>query len=115
MALDLFVTMHVRDHDPARDWYIRLLGAEPAFVATPTESVWELAERRWLVVEQVPEHAGHGVVTVFRDDVDAFLAAASDRGVEPDRRETYDGGVVKTVFRDPDGNEIGLSGALPSS
>ena len=35
--------------------------------------------------------------------------------IEPDRRETYDGGVVKIVFRDPDGNEVGLSGALPSS
>ncbi|WP_435737216.1 VOC family protein [Cellulosimicrobium sp. PMB13] len=114
MALDLFVTLHVRDHDGARDWYVRFLGAEPTFVATPTESVWQLAEHRWLVVEQVPEHAGHGVVTIFRDDLDAFVAAAGERGVAPDRRETYEGGVTKTVFRDPDGNEVGLGGPLPA-
>ncbi|HCT78591.1 MAG TPA: glyoxalase, partial [Micromonosporaceae bacterium] len=35
----------------------------------------------------------------------------AERGLEPAERETYDNGVRKATFRDPDGNEIGLGGA----
>ena len=36
-----------------------------------TEAVWQLGERRWLVVEQHAQHAGHAVQTIFVDDLDA--------------------------------------------
>jgi hypothetical protein len=39
--------------------------------------------------------------------VDAIVA----RGIEPTTRETYDNGVRKVTFHDPDGNEIGFGGA----
>jgi len=32
------------------------------------------------------------------------------RGVEPAERETYENGVRKVTYRDPDGNEIGFGG-----
>ena len=48
--------------------------------------------------------------TVFVDDLDARLAQIAERGLTPAERETYDNGVRKAIFRDPDGNEIGFGG-----
>ena len=111
MSLDLFAGLPVTDFARALDWYERLWGTPPAFMAHATEAVWELAEHRFVYVEEVPDHAGHAEVTVFVDDLDAWLAAIATRGLEPDQRETYDNGVRKATFHDPDGNEIGFGGA----
>ena len=51
------------------------------------------------------------MVTVFVDDLDAFLASASGRGLTPANVETYENGVRKTTYRDPDRNEVGIGGA----
>lgn len=113
MALELFAEIHVRDLRAARAWYVQLLG-EPSFVAHETEEVWELAEHRSIAVEEQPEHAGHGAVTVFVDDLDAVVDGIAARGIEPATRETYGNGVRKVTFHDPDGNQIGFGGAPPS-
>jgi catechol 2,3-dioxygenase-like lactoylglutathione lyase family enzyme len=110
MALALFAELHVRDFQAAKSWYVRLLG-EPAFAAHEREEVWELAENRSIAVEERPENAGHGAVTVFVDDLDAVVDAVVARGIEPTQRETYENGVRKVTFHDPDGNEIGFGGA----
>jgi predicted enzyme related to lactoylglutathione lyase len=73
--------------------------------------VWTLADRRHVYVELQPEHAGHAKTTLFVADLDAYLAAAAGRGTHPVREETYDNGVRKALFHDPDGNEIGIGGA----
>lgn len=106
----LFAGVPVSEFAAARAWYERLFGREPTFLASDTEAVWELAEHRWLYIKQNPEHAGHAEQTIFPADLDATVASAAERGVEPDRREDYPGGVRKIVFRDPDGNEIGFGG-----
>jgi predicted enzyme related to lactoylglutathione lyase len=110
MALALFAEIHVRDFQAAKAWYVRLLG-EPSFVAHDTEEVWELAENRSVAVEEQPENAGHGAVTVFVDDLDTVVDGIVARGIEPTKRETYDSGVRKVTFHDPDGTEIGFAGA----
>ena len=110
MALALFAEIHVRDFQAAKAWYVQLLG-ESSFVAHDTEEVWELAENRSIAVEEQPENAGHGAVTVFVDDLDTVVDAIVARGIEPTKRETYDNGVRKVTFHDPDGNEIGFGGA----
>lgn len=109
MPLALFAEIHVSDFQAAKAWYVQLLG-ESSFVAHETEEVWELAEDRSIAVEEQPEHAGHGAVTVFVDDLDAVVDAIVARGIEPTKRETYDNGVRKVTFHDPDGNEIGFGG-----
>jgi catechol 2,3-dioxygenase-like lactoylglutathione lyase family enzyme len=109
----LFAGIYVSDYPSARDWYIRLLDAEPSFHPTDTEAVWELAEGRWLYIQPSPEHAGHAVVTIFPDDLDAAVAAAAVHGIEPTEWERYPGDVRKAVFRDADGNQIGLAGGPP--
>ena len=110
MAVDLFAGIPVGDYEQAVAWYERLLGAEPSFVASPIEAVWELAEHRSVYVEQQPEHAGHAMHTIVVDDLDAVVRDIADRGIEPAQRETYPDGVRKVTYRDPDGNEIGFDG-----
>jgi hypothetical protein len=38
----------------------------------------------------------------------ALVDGIVSRGIEPTKRETYDNGVGKVTFHDPDGNEIGF-------
>jgi catechol 2,3-dioxygenase-like lactoylglutathione lyase family enzyme len=111
MALALFAGIRVSDLPRAREWYERLLGSEPSFFPNDVEAVWELEESRSVYIELSPERAGGGLVTLFLDDLDAFVDAASARGIEPSSRETYDNGVRKTTYHDPDGNELGCGGA----
>jgi catechol 2,3-dioxygenase-like lactoylglutathione lyase family enzyme len=110
MSLHLFAGLRVRDFVAARAWYGRLLG-EPTFFAHATEAVWTLADDRSVYVVEAAEGAGNGVITIFVDDLDAQVAEIAARGLEPDERETYSNGVRKAVYRDPDGNEVGLGGA----
>ncbi|WP_430500092.1 VOC family protein [Micromonospora trifolii] len=111
MAIDLFAGIPVHNYGSAAAWYEQLLGTPPTFLPNDTEAVWELAEHRYVFIEVRPEHAGHALHTVFVDDFDARLAQIAKRGLEPAERETYDNGVRKAIFRDPDGNEIGFGGA----
>ena len=110
MALHLFAGLRVRDFEAARSWYERLLG-EPAFFPHATEAVWTLAADRSVYVVEHPGGAGHSVVTVLVDDLDAHMDAVAGRGLEPDEIETYSNGVRKALYRDPDGNEVGFGGA----
>jgi catechol 2,3-dioxygenase-like lactoylglutathione lyase family enzyme len=109
VSLHLFAGLRVRDFQAARAWYERLLG-EPSFFPHATEAVWTLAEDRSVYVVEHADGAGHSVVTIFVDDLDAQVAAIAARGLEPDARETYSNGVSKAVYRDPDGNELGFGG-----
>jgi catechol 2,3-dioxygenase-like lactoylglutathione lyase family enzyme len=111
VAIDLFAGLPVRDYQGALTWYERLLGSEPAFFPNATEAVWELAEHRYLYIEQLPERAGHALHTVFVDDLDERIEHIRARGIEPALQETYGNGVRKVIYHDPDGNEIGFGGA----
>jgi catechol 2,3-dioxygenase-like lactoylglutathione lyase family enzyme len=114
VAVDLFAGVSVSDYERAVDWYGRVLGAAPSFLPNDVEAVWEVAEHRYVYVEVRPEHAGHALHTVFVDDLDDRVAAISARGIEPAERETYDNGVRKVTYRDPDGNEFGFGGGAAS-
>lgn len=111
MTVDLFAGVAVSDLARAVAWYDRLLGDAETFDPNDTERVWTFAEHRHLYVELRPQDAGHGMVTVFVDDFDAFLDAAARRDVHPTTRETYGNGVRKATYHDPDGNEVGVGGA----
>jgi catechol 2,3-dioxygenase-like lactoylglutathione lyase family enzyme len=111
MTVDLFAGVPVRDYTAASAWFEQLLGAGPAFLPNDTEAVWELAEHRYVYIVVRPEHAGHATHTVFVSDFDTRIAQIAARGLAPAERETYDNGVRKATFRDPDGNEIGFGGS----
>ncbi|MEV4538713.1 VOC family protein [Asanoa sp. NPDC049518] len=108
--MDLFAGISVRDLTAALDWYERLLGAPPSFRPNDVEAVWELAEHRYVYIEQRPDHAGHGLQTVFVGDLAERVAAIAERGIVPAVDETYDNGVRKVTYRDPEGNEFGFGG-----
>ena len=110
MSLHLYAGLRVREFEAARAWYERLLG-EPTFFAHATEAVWTLAEDRSVYVEEHADGAGNSAVTIFVDDLDAHVDTIAARGLEPDERLTYSNGVRKTLYRDPDGNELGFGGA----
>jgi catechol 2,3-dioxygenase-like lactoylglutathione lyase family enzyme len=110
MSLHLFAGLRVRDFQAARPWYERLLG-EVTFLPHDSEAVWTLADDRSVYVVEHPEGAGNSVVTIFVEDLDGQVAAIAGRGLEPDESETYDNGVRKILYRDPDGNELGFAGA----
>ena len=110
MSLHLFAGVRVRDFQAARPWYERLLG-EPTFFPHDTEAVWTLAPDRSVYVVEHADGAGSCVVTVIVDDLEAQVAAIAARGLEPDVHEMYSNGVRKTIYRDPDGNELGFGGA----
>ena len=112
-SVSLFGGIPVRDFAGALPWYRRLFGGDPTFVATETEAGWVLAKDRSVYIEQVPERAGRAMNTILVADLDAEVARIAARGLEPALRETYDNGVRKITYRDPDGNEFGL-GEVPS-
>jgi Glyoxalase/Bleomycin resistance protein/Dioxygenase superfamily len=110
VALDLFAGTCVSDYGGALPWYERLLGSEPTFVPHATEAVWELAEHRYLVVEEDAERAGYARQTIMVDDLDALVSEIAGRGIEPAESESYSNGARKAIYRDADGNEIGFGG-----
>jgi hypothetical protein len=110
MGTELFAGTPVRDFHVSLPWYERLLGSPPSFLPHETEAVWELAEHRYVYIVEEPEHAGHAVTTVMVDDLDARMAGIVERGIEAELRETYEGGVRKTTYVDPDGNRFAFGG-----
>ncbi len=106
----LFAGISVADYSAAQEWYERLFGQPPSFHPNDHEAVWEVAPGRSVYVEERPEHAGHALATLFVDDLAERVDGISTRGIEPHLDETYDNGVRKVTYRDPEGNEVGLGG-----
>ncbi|WP_279102903.1 VOC family protein, partial [Gordonia bronchialis] len=110
MTMDLFAGIPVTDLPRAITWFEQLLGTVESFDPNDVERVWTVIEHGHIYVIVSPDHAGHGLVTLFVEELDDFMAAAQKRGVTPVSQETYDNGVRKFVFNDPDGNEVGVGG-----
>jgi predicted enzyme related to lactoylglutathione lyase len=111
MTLDLFAGIPVTDYTAALPWYERFFGGPPSFLPNDTEAVWEMSEHRYIYIVQQPERAGNALILSFVDDLDDRVAQIAQRGIEPAKRETYDNGVTKVIYRDAEGNEISLGGA----
>jgi catechol 2,3-dioxygenase-like lactoylglutathione lyase family enzyme len=108
--MDLFAGMPVRDLEKAREWYSRVLGAEPSFYPDDSEAVWTLEERRHVYVVVDEDNAGGGRLTLFVTDLARRVQAIGERGIEPTTDETYGNGVRKVEYHDPDGNQFGIGG-----
>lgn len=113
--MDLFAGLPVTDLPRSAAWFDRLFGDVETFNPNDTERVWTLTDHAYVYAVVAPGDAGHGHVTLFIENLDEFLTAAARRGVEPESSETYDNGVRKTIFRDPDGNEVGVGGGPETS
>jgi catechol 2,3-dioxygenase-like lactoylglutathione lyase family enzyme len=111
VAVDLFGGIPVSDYARAVDWYQRLLGVAPAFYPNAIEAVWEVAEHSYLYIVEQRDDAGHAVHTIFVDDLEERVSQILDRGLAPAAQESYENGVRKVTYRDPDGNEVSFGGA----
>jgi len=110
VSVELFAGIAVRDFAGALAWYERLFGSPPTFVVDDTEVLWEVTPHGSVYVVERPERAGLAMHTLFVDDLDERVAGISARGIEPADRETYGNGVRKIIYRDPEGNELGIGG-----
>ena len=110
MARELFAGIPVTDYAAALPWYEKFFGGPHGFLPNDIEAVWEVAEHRYVYIVQDPDGAGNALVLSFVDGLDERVAQIAGRGIEPAKRETYEGGVTKVIYRDADGNEISLGG-----
>jgi catechol 2,3-dioxygenase-like lactoylglutathione lyase family enzyme len=104
----LFAGLPVADLDPALAWYERLLGRAPDMRPHAGEAVWQLTDSALVYVVTDPERAGHGLVTLIVDDLDAQLAELRARGLEPEAVEAVGAG-RKALFADPEGNSVAFA------
>ena len=111
MAVGIFAGIPVTDYKTALGWYERLFGAEATFYPNSVEAVWQLADHCHVYIIQDAERAGGAVSMIWFDDPVAEVAGVASRGLEPVDVEKHDQ-VWKYVFRDADGNEIGIGGEL---
>ena len=113
----LFAGLLVSDLARAERWWSAALGADPLMRPNHSEVVWQ-AGSAYVYVDCALEGRvpGQGQVTLFLDDgvdLDARVSALAAHGITPVLDETYDDGVRKVTFTDPDGNRLGL-GAGPT-
>jgi hypothetical protein len=111
MIVDSFAGFPVKNYQVSTAWYELLLGCSPAFLPNSIEAVWKLAEHRYLFIKELPDDNGHASNLFFLSDLDAFVTNASDRGLNPSKRETLSNGVRKVIYNDPDSNEVVFGGA----
>jgi Glyoxalase/Bleomycin resistance protein/Dioxygenase superfamily len=82
------------------------MGREPDLVPNESEAAWELRGGAWIVLIADRERAGTALHTVLVSDLDGFLAAARERGVEPGPVGPVGEGMRQSVVTDPDGNRL---------
>ena len=114
----LFAGLLVLDLPRAERWWTAALGSAPLMRPNDTEVVWEIGAGSYVYVDAALDGRtpGQGEVTLFLEegeDLEARVAAIAASGLSPTKRETYDNGVRKVTFTDPDGNQLGL-GAGPA-
>jgi len=102
----VFAGMVVRNRDQAADWYERLLGRPPDFLPNPIEAVWQVAATGSIYLLANPDHAGHSVMTLVVDDLEATLKEIAERGIAAGAIEEVEGAGRKSTMTDPDGNAL---------
>jgi|SRR5581483_4405468 len=112
MTVDSFAGFPVRNYTMALEWYQRLFGCPAAFLPNDIEAVFELAEHRYAFIKVLPDDAGHAFNLFFLSDLEKVVAEIADRGIVPATRETLEGGVIRIIYKDPDGNEVGFGGKI---
>ena len=104
----LFVGLAVSDFDRAVRWYEQLFGRPPDVVAHEHEVMWSVVAGGWAYVLRDPERAGHSILTMAVNDLDAAVKELSERGLTTSAVENVGDAGRKAIFSDPDGNLVSL-------
>lgn len=102
----LFASVPVADLQIATKWYGYLFGRAPDVLPNSNEVMWRVAGNGWLYVITDPERAGGTVVTISVTDLDQFIAALGDRGINAGPIEAVGNAGRKANVVDADGNVI---------
>ena len=102
----------VSDIDAANAWYEKLFGRPADNNPMPVLVEWQVVPGGWVQVFIDEERAGSGLVNFAVDDLEAHIAKAGERGLEPGAIEDVDKGVRLSTIVDPDGNMIRLIGGF---
>jgi predicted enzyme related to lactoylglutathione lyase len=104
----LFAGCAVADLAAALPFYEALFGRAADLEPHDGERCWRLSESCWVVVVVDEGRAGGGNSTMLVEDLDWWLAAWAQRGVQVDSIEHVGGG-RKAIVIDPDGNALGFA------
>jgi glyoxylase I family protein len=102
----------VSDIDAANTWYEKLFGRPADNNPMPVLVEWQVVPGGWVQVFIDEERAGSGLVNFAVDDLEAHIAQAGERGLEPGVIEDVNKGVRLSTIVDPDGNTIRLIGGF---
>jgi glyoxylase I family protein len=102
----------VSDIDAANTWYEKLFGRPADNNPMPVLVEWQVVPGGWVQVFIDEERAGSGLVNFAVDDLEAHIAQAGERGLEPGAIEDVNKGVRLSTIVDPDGNTIRLIGGF---
>ena len=102
----MFAGINVADLDTAREFYERLLGRPPDLVPNDREAAWQLHEGAWIVLIADARGAGGAQHTLILPELEPFLAAARDAGIDAGPVEPVGEGMRQSIIEDPDGNRL---------
>lgn len=106
----LYCVVPVTDRAAALQWFAVFFG-RPADEVVGSETLWQVTETAWVVVDEHPERAGHALLTLGVEGLDEILVRLVAHGFGHQPVETYDNGVRHVVILDPDGNSLSLAEA----
>jgi predicted enzyme related to lactoylglutathione lyase len=95
--------------DAALVWYERLFGRPPDMRPHPGEACWRASGDGWVYVIEDANRAGHGLLTLIVEDLDAVLAGLAARGVEAGPVEPVGDHGRKAALDDPEGNRVSFA------
>jgi glyoxylase I family protein len=107
----LFAGVPVADLDRARTFYERLLGRPADLIPNDREAAWQVRGGAWIVLIAGEAALGATQHTLLVADLDAFLDAARERGIEPGSVEPVGEGMRQSIVVDPDGNRLKVAAA----
>jgi catechol 2,3-dioxygenase-like lactoylglutathione lyase family enzyme len=97
----------VTDFAAAYQWYVRLFGRAADMFPHDGEAVWRLTQAASVYVVHDAERAGHSLLTLAVDDLDACARHLRENGLA--HSEHSDGGApLRLLINDDDGNTIAL-------
>ena len=105
MITHLFAATPVADLKASMRWYGRLFGRSADLIPNDREAAWQVREGAWICLVADEPRAGSGVDTLLVDNLDAFMRALAERGIEAPPLETSQAGRSMTLV-DPDGNVL---------
>lgn len=102
----VFAGVPVTDYQAVLPWYERLLGRAPDMLPNENEAAWQLTDTGWIYLVGDADRAGTALLTILVDDLEAYVAELTERGLEIGEIETVPHAVRKAEITDPEGNRI---------